>query len=92
MSLWVSRRPFDVAVAVAVCAGCRVRGECLADVLELEADGYRFGVRGGLTAKNAGKLLPPIRCPWRVDGRATPADYCYPSLSAATQTGFRVPI
>jgi hypothetical protein len=48
--LWFSTRPLDRARTVAVCTSCRVRGECLADALALEADGYRFGVRGGLTA------------------------------------------
>jgi Transcription factor WhiB len=48
--LWFSARPVDRARTVAVCASCRVRGECLADALELEADGYRFGGRGGRTA------------------------------------------
>ena len=39
------------AIAVAVCAGCVVRQACLAEALADEADtGYRYGVRGGLTA------------------------------------------
>jgi Transcription factor WhiB len=39
------------AAARAVCAGCPVRAECLAEGLELEARGPVFGVRAGLAPR-----------------------------------------
>lgn len=36
-------------IAVAVCQGCPVRPQCLADVISTEPPLARFGVRAGLT-------------------------------------------
>ncbi len=36
-------------IAVSVCRGCPVRGDCTTEVRELEDDFHRFGVRAGLT-------------------------------------------
>lgn len=55
--------------ARAICQGCPVRLDCLADALEVEARlPYRSGVRGGLTAgeraalwARSGPGLPPGR-------------------------------
>lgn len=49
-SLFFAEDPFSQRVALAVCRGCAVRAECLADVLATEARGVRYGVVAGLTA------------------------------------------
>jgi hypothetical protein len=47
---WFSTDRLDQAVAVAVRQRCPVRVQCLDEAVELEADGYAFGIRGGKTA------------------------------------------
>ena len=42
------------SIAVRVCARCSVRSECLDDARAIERTGLRFGVRGGLRAKDRG--------------------------------------
>jgi hypothetical protein len=46
---WYPRQgdAFAGRFAKAVCRGCPVRGECLADAIAVEADGFVFGIRGG---------------------------------------------
>lgn len=41
----------DPSAALAVCAACPVREECLTDALKVEPSSKRYGIRGGLTAK-----------------------------------------
>jgi hypothetical protein len=49
--LWFSGDRHEQDLALAICHRCRVQVECLAEAVELEADGtYHHGVRGGLTA------------------------------------------
>lgn len=44
------------ARALAICAGCGVRRECLDEAREIEATGYNtMGVRGGLTPEQRGR-------------------------------------
>jgi hypothetical protein len=49
---------FSTRVAVMVCKRCPVRSECLAEALDQEtaAEGYVFGVRGGLAARERVQL------------------------------------
>lgn len=49
----------DGRVAKAICAGCEVRTECLADALAPPIE--RFGVRGGLSAYERDELLKKAR-------------------------------
>src|SRR4051794_38068927 len=51
---------FTAAVAKTVCRSCPVRAECLADAIAVEADGFVFGIRGGLNAAERRAL--PERC------------------------------
>lgn len=54
------------ADALRVCAGCRVRRECLEEALAVEhnARSERFGVRGGMTAEERHQLVRQRR-DWR---------------------------
>lgn len=51
ISWWYPERGdrFEAQVAVMICRGCPVRGECLADAVDLEDDAaYVFGIRGAM--------------------------------------------
>lgn len=51
-------RHTEEAIALAICAGCPVRQECLDDALQYERGAWRlFGIRGGLTADQRERLL-----------------------------------
>lgn len=50
-----------VAEAKAVCAGCPVRVTCLADALTRESPSARYGVYGGLSAVERGRLYVELR-------------------------------
>ncbi|WP_428511026.1 WhiB family transcriptional regulator [Pseudonocardia sp.] len=52
-----------VTRAKAVCAGCPVRVECLADVMGSEDPAERFGVCGGLSADERAALFARDRAP-----------------------------
>ncbi|MFC5993641.1 WhiB family transcriptional regulator [Pseudonocardia hispaniensis] len=52
-----------VARAKQVCAGCRVRAECLADVMASEDPAERWGVTGGLSADERSALFARDRHP-----------------------------
>ncbi|MGI8814872.1 MAG: WhiB family transcriptional regulator [Pseudonocardia sp.] len=54
----------QVAVAKAVCAGCPVRAECLADALA----GLPYGIAGGLTAEERHVLRSRVEAPVRPVG------------------------
>lgn len=56
--LWFPARGDSVTVAVArqICRRCPVRESCLTEALEVEIDGLRYGVRGGLTAGERSSL------------------------------------
>lgn len=43
-------RPTETSAAVAICAHCPVRAECLHECMQAEVPTYRYGVYGGLTA------------------------------------------
>lgn len=43
-------RPTETSAAVAICAHCPVRAECLHECMQVEIPTYRYGVYGGLTA------------------------------------------
>ena len=48
---------FAEDVALAMCRGCPVRADCLADALEHETSAdYRFGIRGGLSPAERERL------------------------------------
>ena len=49
----------EVEVALSICRTCPVRRQCLADALDLEAPGERFGIVGGLTPDQRAQLGPP---------------------------------
>lgn len=49
-SLFFADDAFSERLALAVCRGCAVRQECLADVMATEVPGQRYGVVAGLTA------------------------------------------
>ncbi|MFF8485207.1 WhiB family transcriptional regulator [Streptomyces antibioticus] len=62
---WFPQRRQSAVAAVAVCAGCPVRVECLYDALRVEAaaPGDRpYGIRGGLTASER-RRVPPLPRP-----------------------------
>ncbi|WP_164932301.1 MULTISPECIES: WhiB family transcriptional regulator [unclassified Streptomyces] len=44
--------------ALRICSGCEVRPECLYGALTVELPGARYGVRGGLTAKQRSDVPP----------------------------------
>lgn len=48
-ALFFAEDQFSQRVALAVCRGCAVRAECLADVMATEPRGVRYGVVAGLT-------------------------------------------
>ncbi len=48
-----------------VCAGCPVRVQCLADVMTSEDPALRWGVVGGLSAKERAELFAQHRKPQR---------------------------
>lgn len=50
-AIWFADDSFTQAVAKAICRGCPVREKCLAAALAADGDGARFGMRGGLTAR-----------------------------------------
>jgi hypothetical protein len=50
---WFSHSATDEAFALAICAECPVRAECLAYAVER---GERFGVWGGMTARQRRRL------------------------------------
>ncbi|MEJ2871787.1 WhiB family transcriptional regulator [Actinomycetospora sp. OC33-EN08] len=50
-----------IAQAKAVCAGCPVRSACLADAMTRESPSARYGVFGGLTATERGRLYVQLR-------------------------------
>ncbi|MGD9531809.1 MAG: WhiB family transcriptional regulator [Dehalococcoidia bacterium] len=52
-----------VARAKAICAGCPVRVECLADVMAMEDPAERWGVTGGLSADERAGLFARDREP-----------------------------
>lgn len=49
-SWWFATTSFETAVAVQICKGCEVKERCLSSALVEEADGRRFGIRGGKLA------------------------------------------
>lgn len=51
----------QIAKALAVCAECPVRAECLAETMVLEGKGQRFGIAGGLTAPDRYRLAGQTR-------------------------------
>lgn len=53
-------RPAEVEAAKRVCRGCPVRVQCLTDVLGWET-GRRYGVVGGLSAAERGRLAVRLR-------------------------------
>lgn len=57
-----------VAEAKAVCAGCPVRVTCLADALVRESPSARYGVYGGLSAGERGRLYVELRQHARDEG------------------------
>lgn len=50
-----------VEQAKAVCAGCPVRAACLAEAMTREPASARYGVFGGLTATERGRLYVQLR-------------------------------
>jgi WhiB family redox-sensing transcriptional regulator len=50
-----------VAAAKTVCGGCRVRGECLADVMAGEDPARRWGISGGTTPAERSALFSARR-------------------------------
>lgn len=48
----------DYRAAKQICATCPVTAECLAFALQNETSGYRYGVYGGLTAKQRNRPDP----------------------------------
>ncbi|MFR9796166.1 WhiB family transcriptional regulator [Streptomyces sp. MS06] len=55
-SRWYPAGGTATAAALAICAGCPVRAECLHEALRLEPRDGRFGVWGGLTATERRQL------------------------------------
>lgn len=51
----------QVEQAKAVCAGCPVRVTCLADAMSREAPTARYGVFGGLSARDRDRLYVRLR-------------------------------
>ena len=62
MSLWFPERFDSVSgrIGKAICATCPVRVCCLEQALIEEADGYRNGIRGGLSPSERGRLAPAV--------------------------------
>ncbi|MEV8432025.1 WhiB family transcriptional regulator [Streptomyces chartreusis] len=46
----------EIGPALAICAGCPVRAECLQECMREEVTSHRYGVRGGLTAADRHRL------------------------------------
>jgi hypothetical protein len=49
LSLFYADDAVSKAVAVAICAGCRVRLDCEAETRRIERPWLRFGIRAGAT-------------------------------------------
>ncbi|MCB0915872.1 MAG: WhiB family transcriptional regulator [Actinobacteria bacterium] len=75
LDLWFAGRPPEQLAAKAICAGCGVRAECLADALRLE-DGLpsslRFGIRAGLLPAERVAAASRRRTSWRLYGKRPP--------------------
>ena len=57
VDLGIFYSPDSTGQALAICARCAVRDQCLADALSHEARSpYAFGISGGLTARERRKL------------------------------------
>jgi Transcription factor WhiB len=48
--------------ALGVCSACPVAAACLDEALAVETRTTVYGVRGGLTARQRRRILPPGRC------------------------------
>ncbi|MFJ9387740.1 WhiB family transcriptional regulator [Nocardioides sp. NPDC101246] len=57
INIFFSGTSTDTAEALAVCATCPVREQCLADALATEMPSRAYYVRGGLTAEQRRELL-----------------------------------
>lgn len=49
--------PANKEMALALCGECPVRAECLEYVMSWETGGAKFGIWGGLTPKERGRLV-----------------------------------
>jgi WhiB family redox-sensing transcriptional regulator len=49
--------PANKEMALALCAGCPVRAACLEAVMKWETGVAKFGIWGGLTPKERGRLV-----------------------------------
>jgi hypothetical protein len=63
-ALFYAEDSFSARLAVAVCARCRVRAECLADAVAVELVTGVYGVRGGLTPAERRARLPVAHGAW----------------------------
>lgn len=55
LNLFFTRNVRLVPRALAICARCPVRVECLEDAIAKEEPGRRYGIRGGMTERVRGR-------------------------------------